>query len=407
MTLLNWTLLIAAVIAAGPLVWVSLECLLALAPVQKRGEATSERSESVAVLIPAHDEESVIASTIASIRPQLRAGDRLLVVADNCSDSTVKAARDAGAEVAERVDPERRGKGYALQFGMEHLSERPPGTVIVVDADCRVAPGSVAALHALAQETGRPAQSINLMTGSARMPPRAAVGVLAFLVKNLVRPRGLDRLGLPCLLTGTGMALPWALARDADFGGADLVEDMRLGLDLARRGAPARLCYGAEVTSEFPEERSAGATQRTRWEHGHLRTLLTFAPRLLVDAMRLRSPALFALAIELSVPPLALLVMGEIALLALLAVAGLLGASWAPALLLMVSVGVFGLCIALSWAAFGRDRVPARALAAIPIYMAAKIPLYLAFLRRPERAWVRTARSSASGNGAPGKGATK
>ena len=42
-----------------------------------------------------------------------------------------------------------------------------------------------------------------------------AISALAFLVKNQVRPRGLARLGLPCLLTGTGMAFPWAVIRGA------------------------------------------------------------------------------------------------------------------------------------------------------------------------------------------------
>ncbi|UUZ49852.1 hypothetical protein LP420_06825 [Massilia sp. B-10] len=50
-------------------------------------------------------------------------GDRLLVVADNCSDDTANQARSLGADVLERTDLVRRGKGYALD-----ARRAPPGT---------------------------------------------------------------------------------------------------------------------------------------------------------------------------------------------------------------------------------------------------------------------------------------
>ncbi|MEP6633604.1 MAG: hypothetical protein ABJA62_05285, partial [Luteimonas sp.] len=43
---------------------------------------------SVAVLMPAHDEASGVANAIASVQAQLATADRVLVVADNCSDTT-------------------------------------------------------------------------------------------------------------------------------------------------------------------------------------------------------------------------------------------------------------------------------------------------------------------------------
>ena len=62
--------------------------------------------------------------------------DRLIVVADNCSDDTRQIATDAGAEVISRDDAERRGKGFAMDFGVRHLTVDPPEVVIFVDADC-------------------------------------------------------------------------------------------------------------------------------------------------------------------------------------------------------------------------------------------------------------------------------
>ena len=97
----------------------------------------------LAVLVPAHNESAHLAPTLANLQAQLAPGDRLLVVADNCDDDTAECARRAGAEVVERHDRSRRGKGYALAHGVAHLSRCPPGMVLVVDADCQLSPGAL------------------------------------------------------------------------------------------------------------------------------------------------------------------------------------------------------------------------------------------------------------------------
>src|SRR5271170_673250 len=47
----------------------------------------------VAVLVPAHNEALGIRGTIESIAAQMAPGDRLVVVADNCTDATAEIAR--------------------------------------------------------------------------------------------------------------------------------------------------------------------------------------------------------------------------------------------------------------------------------------------------------------------------
>lgn len=134
---------------------------------QKSGDATATipaaRRPRVAILIPAHNEESGIEATLATILPQLGKGDRALVVADNCQDKTASLARAAGAEVIERSHASLRGKGYALDFGVRHLAADPPEVVIIVDADCRVDAGAVDALAQATVRYQRPAQALYLM----------------------------------------------------------------------------------------------------------------------------------------------------------------------------------------------------------------------------------------------------
>src|SRR5262249_18472589 len=153
---------------------------------------------------------------------------RVLVVADNCTDDTAVVAAAAGAEVTVRHDLMRVGKGYALDWGLRHLSVDPPDVVIMVDADCRLGAGAIERLMASVLATGRPVQALYLMTVPERSAVNHRVAEFAWRAKNWIRPLGLHRLGLPCQLMGTGMAFPWAVIRTAELASGRIVEDLRL-----------------------------------------------------------------------------------------------------------------------------------------------------------------------------------
>lgn len=371
------------------------ECLLALLP-SPPSPPTRECGESppVAILIPAHNESQGIALTIQALLPQLSAPDRLVVIADNCEDDTAAIAEAAGAIVTERQDQERRGKGYALQHGLQVLAADPPAVVIIVDADCIIAPDGV---HQIAQQvmaTGCPAQAKYLMATPPQPSAKDGISALAFTVKNWVRPLGCHRLGWPCPLTGTGMGFPWAVLQLVPLAGDHLVEDMQLGVDLAIAGYPPQFCPQARVTSTLPQQPQAATSQRTRWEHGHLQTIRQQVPRLLRESARQRRLDLLALALDLSVPPLSLLVIVWLGAFILAVGAWRLGISGWPALGLAVAGGMLTIAIAIAWLKFARQSLSVGMLLAIPIYLLWKIPLYLAFFIRPQSQWVRTARDA-------------
>src|SRR5262249_47935877 len=155
------------------------------------------------------------------------AGDEVVVVADNCDDGTADIARAFGATVLERRDTVNRGKGFALDHGIRYLRANCPGVLVMMDADCTIRAGSIDAVVDQVVATGRPAQACYLMEQPREAGPRDLVSALAFLVKNGVRPRGLVRFNLPCLLTGTGMAFPWNVISDAKLASGNIVEDMQ------------------------------------------------------------------------------------------------------------------------------------------------------------------------------------
>lgn len=387
---------IAGTLAAAFLVPATVLCVEALGsllPPARRARSDGGRSFRMAILVPAHDEATTIEATVRALLGELAPGDRLLVIADNCSDDTAERARAAGAEVAPRRDPERRGKGYALTFGTEVLGRDPPDVVVVMDADCRVERGGLRELAAVALESDRPAQAIYLMRPSAeRGLPR--VSAFAFLVRNLVRPRGLARLGFPCQLTGTGMAFPWHLFRDAPPTAGFLVEDLLLGHELAILGHPPLLCPEVGVGSELPASDQASLKQRRRWEHGALTVLVQNVPRLLSEGWKQRNIDLVALALDAAVPPLAFLVILGAGTMGVTAVVATVTGSATPLVLALAGGGLITLGLGCAWVAHGRELLTLRDLSTVPGYVVWKIPLYLKFLQSGAHSeWERTDRS--------------
>jgi cellulose synthase/poly-beta-1,6-N-acetylglucosamine synthase-like glycosyltransferase len=381
--------LLVAPVAVASVVFVG-EVVASL-PGAKRRRLEGARPRT-AVLIPAHNEELLLGRTLDGVRAQLAEGDRVLVVADNCSDATASVARAHGAEVLERSDAVRRGKGYALDAGLKALAADPPGAVVIVDADCRLEAGAIDALARTIGATGRAAQAVYLMDPPADAGPKDRVSALAFCFKNLVRPVGLDRLGGPCLLTGSGMGMPWAATAAIDLGTGNIVEDMKLGIDLARAGFSPVVVPAARVGSVLPADERAKRTQRTRWEHGHLHSIVALAPRLAVDALRRGSVTLLLLALELAVPPLSLLVMMAVAAAVVGVGAGLLGASWLPAWVAIASLVAVGVAVLLGWWLWGRGIISAGQLFSVPFYVVGKLPMYARAIFARQTAWVRTAR---------------
>ncbi|MDF0555773.1 glycosyltransferase family 2 protein [Kamptonema sp. UHCC 0994] len=377
-----------------PIAVLFLECSAAFFRSLRETSETAIPRPPVAILVPAHNEASGIGATLSALLPQLKTQDRLIVIADNCTDETAQIARSFGATAIERCDLDRLGKGYALDYGLQFLEADPPTVVIIVDADCICQQDTIEQLVRVAVTSSQPVQAIYLMEKPPLPSPKDSISALAFTVKNLVRPSGLAQLGFPCLLTGTGMAFPWSVIREISLASGNIVEDMQLSVDLAIAGHSTIFCPEAKVIGCLPQQQQAATSQRTRWEHGHLQTLLTQTPRLLKAAIAQRRFDLFAIALDLSVPPLSLLVAIWVTALGGALLAATLGASWLPATLLIIEGILILTSIVAAWAKFARNDISALTLLAVPFYILWKIPLYLSFLVQRQTKWIRTERDA-------------
>jgi cellulose synthase/poly-beta-1,6-N-acetylglucosamine synthase-like glycosyltransferase len=390
MTVLAATAWLLAIAVALPVLMLSLECLVGLRPRTRRDPRME--SPPIVVLMPAHNEAVGVARSVRSVLEQLRACDRLLVIADNCSDDTAGVATAAGATVVERSDPARRGKSHALAFGREHLQctdgSRPKSSIIVlVDADCSPGPDAIRQLAWTAWRRNAAVQGAYLLVSPPHADTIVKLSSFAFLIKNLVRQRGLQRLTGAALLQESGMAFPAAMFARLEWDRLSLVEDLDMGIRLVVSGERVLFEERASFVSDASSRAGTGG-QRRRWEHGMLRSMGRSVPGLLGAGICGR-PRLLLLALDQCVPPAALLI--ALAAGDTIGVAALVG--WHASLQLLLGCDlILGSSLVLVWAKHGREILPGRALLALPSYMAWKLPIAFQFITRRQREWLRTER---------------
>ena len=348
---------------------------------------------SSVIVVPAHDEAEVIGETLRLLRGSLSPGMRVLVLADNCTDRTAEVARTMDVDVLERHDTERRGKGFALAFAADHLRSDPPEIFVVMDADCAIDRASLQALVEGAHASCGPAQAVNLLRPDRSAPSLVQLSNFAFVLKNLVRQRGLQRLAGRVHLTGTGMAMPFGLFHISGATRSSIVEDLALGLDLADAGHPPKLIANAFVWSGSATEQGT-LVQRRRWEGGFVATALRQGPKEAWHGLVRGKPRVALAGLDLMVPPLALFAVLNVA--ALLVAAALVltsGAAWWPVISQFVLLALALVAVLVAWAREGRDFISLGVLARLPLYVLWKVPMYLGLARRgTPKEWLRTGR---------------
>jgi len=391
---LNLLMMFVAILMSIPLLVIAIELFITLfsntatmLPVEFKG--------SYKILLPAHNEGAIITKTLGDLITSSVSADSIIVVADNCTDNTAEIARNLGCVVLERFDQEHRGKGYALDYGITYLKEQShPDVLIILDADCEINNDSLRLMVNLAVDKEKPVQVKNIMRVVNKTSLSQRVAGFAWLVKNKIRPIAVNRLGLPVTLTGTGMVFPWHVIADINVAHGNIVEDMQLGIDCTLKGFPPIFCQQAVVYSDFPEQVEAEQSQRTRWEHGHLLTIVQQVPKLLKHAVLKRDWRLLGLALDIGVPPLSLLVLLSFSSVFLLAIIGYWVGSYYALLLLLSSVSLFTVMLVATWWQSGRDYLTLKELASIPIYVVSKLSVYVAFVFKRQKKWVRTSRES-------------
>jgi cellulose synthase/poly-beta-1,6-N-acetylglucosamine synthase-like glycosyltransferase len=286
-----WSLLASLFILATlpgtlELVFLSLSGIL---PRRENGNqgSTSIRCLRLCVIVPAHNEEYGIGACVAS----LLAGDAcrhevtVVVVADNCTDSTARLARTAGVRVIERADPLLRGKGYALDYAFSILLSEGFDVFLIVDADTKVETNFIPVMgERFAQ--GAEALQCRYLVSNAEESLHARLMHLAWVAFNILRLRGRERWGLSVGILGNGFGLARSTLERVPYTAFSIAEDLEYHLHLVRAGLRVGYCDETTVWSDVPVHGQAAAKQVARWDGGRFRLIREQTPGLALEVLK-------------------------------------------------------------------------------------------------------------------------
>ncbi len=272
---------------------------------RRAGKSDAARLQEIrlAVLVPAHDEEPMIARTVHSLlasgcAPSSCCGVAgahaagwnvpVIVVAHNCSDHTAAVAASAGARVIELNKVMMRGKGVALRYGFEAGRAAGANAFLVVDADSVVSRNLVAATRS-ALDRGAAATQCRYeleLPASGPIGMRARLRVLAFRGINVLRAGGRASLGFSAGVFGNGFAVTDDTLQRVPFSVDSICEDMEYHVRLVAAGLRVRWIEDAFVHAPLAPGGSARATQEARWEGGRFHVATRATGNLLAAVLR-------------------------------------------------------------------------------------------------------------------------
>lgn len=353
----------------------------------------SSRRTRFDVIVPAHNESAVIGNLLANLRqldwpPECF---RVMVVADNCHDSTAQIARDAGARVLERQHETLRKKGYALQLAFEASRESGwADAVVVVDADAEVSPNLLEAFAARI-ETGAGVIQAHYGVLNPAESWRTSLIAIAHGAFHSLRSRARERLQLSCGLRGNGWCVTHRVLSAVPYRAFSLTEDLEYGITLGLAGYRVQYADEAHANADMESNEKIARRQRQRWEDGRFDLIRSQTFPLLLAAIRQRSLICLDLALDLLVLPLSYVALNIVTLIAAAAAASLWQSSmrgwlWPG----VISAACVLLYVLRGWQLSGRGAAGLAHLLYAPLFILWKL---LRVLRRHERhEWVPTKR---------------
>jgi len=390
-------------------VTIGIAYLYLLAIASMRARATTSLPDvpvnRFAIVIPAHNEETVIAHTVRTLRTLKYPGEMydIFVIADHCQDRTAEIARQSGAICFEREEEPRGSKGAALVWGFRQVFAfgRPYDAVVIFDADTQVAPLFLSVMDSYLVRGAKAIQGQHIISNPHDGWFPALVWAM-FIVDNRFQNQGRTNLGWSAKLMGDSVCFRAEIISELGWG-EGLTEDYGFRQQLLLKGlrieyAPSAIGYG-----EAPPTWEAARLQRLRWLKGTVDSSRRNLRLLFKRGIVKRNTALLDGAVQSLLPSYSTLAFITLTAVAIqLALPGgfsfALRVGWLTTLLLLFGYPFLGLLL---------ERAPRRAYLAIglgPFYVLWRTWLAVTtrFLRRPVQ-WIRTEHGAAAAAQAPGE----
>ncbi|WP_196591154.1 glycosyltransferase family 2 protein [Pectinatus frisingensis] len=240
--------------------------------------------KTFAIIVAAHNEKAVIGQLIDNLR-ELDYPKNLydiFVIADNCTDNTAQIARDHGGTVHERVDKEKHGKGFALEWMFDRLfkMKREYDAVTIFDAD------NLVHKRFLLEMNNRLCKGDRVIQGylDSKNPYDTWVSgtfSIAFWVIDHIWHLAKTNIGLSSVLGGTGMCISTDVLHKYGWGATCLTEDMEFTMKALVEGIKTTWAHDAIVYDEKPLTFMQSWRQRKRWAQGQFDVAHRFIPKMI------------------------------------------------------------------------------------------------------------------------------
>lgn len=355
-----------------------------------------------AVIIPAHNEELVIAKTIKNLF-EIDFPHNLydvIVIADNCTDKTPFISAQMGALVLERYNKNLKGKGYALKWCFDLLlkSSKNYDAYFVIDADTSVNKNILQIIN-LYLNSGANAIQCSDLVKTQRNSWSSEITRVGLLLYNFTKPLGKKVINCSAGLRGNGMCFTSELLKRNPWNAFSQTEDLEYGLKLLLNDVPIIFAPEARVTAIMPASSKNAESQRARWEMGRFPLVKKYSRDLFFAAIKNKSLKLFDAFIDLISPAfvnlfsftIIMILMNTFFAIFNLQFAMTLLSLWIILLLLQIFHVLGGLYAA------NADRDAYKALFNVPKYAFWKFILYLKLaFKGHTNLWIRTTRESGS-----------
>ena len=253
--------------------------------------ASPSKAHHYAVLIAARNEESVISGLLDSLRAQTYDMSlvTVFVAADNCTDRTAAIARSHGAVVYERFNQLNVGKGYALDFLLQHIgADYPAGFdgYFVFDADNILAPDYIERMNEMFSNGH---EIVTSYRNSKNFGGNwiSAGYALWFLRESRYLNGARTRLGSSAAVGGTGFLFSQRILNESHgWRFYLLTEDIEFSVYHILRGEKIAICESAVLYDEQPTDFRQSCRQRLRWAKGYVQVFLRYGGQLLRGAAR-------------------------------------------------------------------------------------------------------------------------
>lgn len=276
--------------------------------------------KTFALLVAAHNEEVVIEKIIESLKDIEYPKDMydIYVIADNCTDKTASIARSCGVNVCERKVPDKRGKGYALEWMFNKIfkMDKTYDAVGIFDAD------NLVSKNFLNEMNYKLTQGYKVVQGyiDSKNPDDSWITEsysISFWTVNRLFQLGRSNLGLSNQIGGTGFCVETSILKKLGWGVTCLTEDLEFTSKLVLNGYKVGWAHNAIVYDEKPLTLKQSWNQRKRWMQGFTDVASRFFFKLLKKSIISRSLTTFDCALY-TIQPFITLLMGITAIITLL-----------------------------------------------------------------------------------------